>query len=100
MFINDRSNNPNDITTLWIENSPCAKCSRALLGYFKNHHKPTIYVGQIWRPNNRNDDQGLINLMKAGFKIKVWGMFSMFGSTAKYLHNLEKQAKVKQYKDL
>lgn len=97
MFINDRSNNPNHITTLWIENSPCARCSRALLEYFKNHHKPIIYVEKIWHPNDRNDDQGLINLMKAGFKIKVWGMF---GSTVKYLHNLEKQARVKQHREL
>ena len=91
MFINDKSNNPNDITTLWIKNSPCDKCSRALLKYFNNHPKPTIYVGQIWRFDDKYD-QGLINLMKAGFKIRVWETLHnmMYGSDTKTKNHLSK----------
>ena len=100
MFINDKSNNPNDITTLWIKNSPCADCSRALLEYFEDHHKPTIYVGKIWRFDDK-DNQELINLMKAGFKIKVWETLHniMYGSdpiTTNYLDKLETQAREPQ----
>ena len=103
MFIKDRSNNPNDITTLWIKNSPCDKCSRALLEYFKDYHKPTIYVGKIWRPNDRSDDQGLINLMKAGFKIEVWETLHtpkyipLYTKTVDHLHKLETQARGAYY---
>ena len=98
MFIKDRSNNPNHITTLWIKNSPCADCSRALIEYFNHYRKPTIYVGRIWHLNDRNDDQGLINLMRAGFKIKVWETLhtKMYGSdpiTTNYLYKLETQAR-------
>ena len=104
MFINDPSNNLNDIKTLWIKNSPCAKCSRALLKYFESHHKPTIYVGRIWHLKNKNDDQGLVNLIKAGFKIKVWEELHnmMYGSSTKtknYLNEIEKQARKKQHKE-
>ena len=99
MFINDISNNPDHIKALWIKNSPCANCSRALLEYFNHYHKPTIYVGKIWQLNKRNDDQGLINLMKAGFKIRVWEtlhakLFPIPDLTAKnYLYKLETQAR-------
>ena len=98
MFIKDRSNNPNHITTLWIKNSPCADCSRALIEYFNHYRKPTIYVGRIWHLNDRNDDQGLINLMRADFKIKVWKTLhtKMYGSdpiTTNYLYKLETQAR-------
>ena len=100
MFINDISNNPDHITTLWIKNSPCADCSRALLEYFENHHKPTIYVGKIWRYDDKNDC-GLINLMKAGFEIKVWEtlnnmMYPLHTKTPDHLHKLETQAREAQ----
>ena len=102
MFIKDRSNNPNDITTLWIKNSPCDKCSKALRKYFEDHHKPTIYVGKIWRFDNINDDQELINLMKAGFKIKVWETihklkYRLYNETVDHLHKLETQARGAYY---
>ena len=100
MFINDISNNPDHITTLWIKNSPCADCSRELIEYFENHHKPTIYVGKIWHFDDKND-RGLINLMKAGFKIKVWETLHnmMYGSnptTEDHLHKLETQSREAQ----
>lgn len=103
-FINDRSNNPNDITTLWIKNAPCAKCSRALLEYFESHRKPTIYVGRIWRLDNENDKQGLINLIKAGFKIKIWEelhnmMYRSSTKTKNYLKEIEKQARNNQHNE-
>lgn len=71
MFLDDRPN-PNEITTLWIENSPCADCSKALLNYFKDYPKPTIYVGGIWHLHSTADRNGLINLLRAGFEINVW----------------------------
>ena len=60
--------------------------------------KPTIYVGRIWHLNDKNDDQGLINLMKAGFKIKVWEtlhtmMYKSDPITTNYLDKLETQAR-------
>ena len=104
MFINDRPNNPNHITTLWIKNSPCADCSRALIEYFNHYCKPTIYVGRIWHLYDKNDDQGLINLMKAGFKIEVWEklhkmMHGSSATTTNYLSKLEKKARKKQHKE-
>ena len=106
MFINDKSINRNLIKELWIKNSPCVHCSGALLDYFKkNHHKPTIYVGRIWHFNDKNDDQGLINLIKAGFKIEVWETLHdmMYGSdtrTKDYLRKLWEKMNKKQHKEL
>ena len=99
MFINDPLNKPNHTKALWIKNSPCADCSRALYKYFNHYHKPIIYVGQVWRLRNRNDNEGLKNLMKAGFEIKVWETLhtKMYGSedskTADHLDKLEKEAR-------
>ena len=102
MFINDPLNKPNHIKALWIKNSPCADCSRALLEYFNSCRKPTIYVGRIWHLYDINDDQGLVHLMKAGFKITVWETLHtmMYGSdqmTANYLHKLETQTREGHY---
>lgn len=97
MFMKGQST-PQNITALWIKNTPCANCSKALVEYFKNHDKPTLYVGQIWHLSDRDDDQGLVNLIKAGFKIKVWEKLHNIihrsnTRTAEYLQRLETQAK-------
>ena len=64
-----------NITKIWIKNSPCAQCSQVLIQFFNNCRKPIIYVGRIYRPNNQEDREGLMNLVQQGFELKVWETF-------------------------
>ena len=57
---------------MWIKNSPCSYCSKELLNYFRGYPKPSIYVGNIWRTGDMNDE---IDLMRNGFSIKVELMY-------------------------
>ncbi|XP_019849039.1 PREDICTED: uncharacterized protein LOC109580384 [Amphimedon queenslandica] len=95
-FISDNQN-PKTVTDLWIKNSPCASCSQSLIQYFKDcPKKPTIYIGRIWHLNDSFDDQGLIDIIEAGFTLSVWGELNalLYGSgdttTASYLNKLKK----------
>ena len=56
-----------------ITNSPCHNCAAALIEHFdKDYPKPTIYIGQIWRLYNTQDDNGLKEMMIQKFQLKVW----------------------------
>ena len=67
-----------NITTMWIKNSPCAECSKVLVRFFKNcDNKPEIYVGRTWHPKYHANREGLIQLMRQGFKISVWEEFHL-----------------------
>ena len=84
---------------MWIKNSPCSYCSKELLNYFRGYPKPTIYVGKIWRTGDMNDDNGLIDLMRNGFSIKVWtdlhnkvyGRSNSTAATSSYIKDLRRQ---------
>ena len=85
---------PYTITDIKIKNSPCYECSQRLINYYRYYsNKPTIWIGQIWHMNDYDDDNGLLNLMREGFTIKVWNMlhFKMHGYsrvTTSYLCNI------------
>ena len=68
--------NPEDITGLWITNSPCYNCAQRLITHFKScHTKPDIFIGKIYQQQKKEDDEGLQDLMKEGFNIQVWESF-------------------------
>ena len=46
-FILTKKTQADDITKIWIKNSPCAGCSRVLIKFFQDYRKPIIYVGHI-----------------------------------------------------
>ena len=78
VFIKDTPN-PEDITGLWITNSPCYNCAQHLIKHFKScHPKPDIFIGNIYQQEKekmKKNDEGLQDLMKEGFKIQVWESF-------------------------
>ena len=71
--------NPEDITELWITNSPCYNCAQHLIQHFKScHTKPDIFIGKIYQQEKekmKRNDEGLQDLMKEGFNIQVWESF-------------------------
>ena len=84
--------------TIWIKNSPCAKCSQVLINFFFNNRKPKIYFGRIYRLDDEEDREGLINLLQNGFELEVWETLHtmMYGthsrSTHKYLRQVKQEA--------
>ena len=96
LFI-DSNQQPNGITTLWIENSPCDACSKELIKHFEYcHYKPTIFVGQIYRLHNHSDREGLRQLLINRFDIRVWKKLHdmRYGSdtqTENYIRQLKKE---------
>ena len=68
--------NPEDITGLWITNSPCYNCAQHLITHFKScDTKPNIFIGKIYQQEKEKNDEGLLDLMKEGFNIQVWESF-------------------------
>ena len=66
--------NPENITDIWMKYSPCILCSHKLKNYFcNNREKPTIHLASIWREGNTDDEEGLRDLRKDGFKLEKWG---------------------------
>ena len=75
VFIENKPN-PEDITGLWITNSPCSDCAQRLITHFKScHTKPDIFIGKIYQQEKEKNDEGLLDLMKEGFNIEVWESF-------------------------
>ena len=77
VFVEDPDTpNPEDITGLWITNSPCYNCAQRLIKHFKScRTKPDIFIGNIYQQEKEKNDEGLLDLMKEGFKIQVWESF-------------------------
>ena len=95
-FIFTRKTQAHNITEIWIKNSPCAQCSQVLIQFFKNcRKKPIIYVGRIYRPDNQEDNEGLMNLVQQGFELKVWETLHtmMYGSYSRKTHNYLRDVK-------
>ena len=65
----------------------------------KLQKKPIIYVGRIYRPNNQEDDEGLMNLVQQGFELKVWETLNtmMYGSYNLITHNYLRDVKQKAH---
>ena len=92
VFIED-TQNPQEITKLFIKNSPCSKCAQHLIAYFKFcDTKPDIFNGKIYRQGIK-DDEGLRDLMKEDFNTQVWEFFKQdpqntYANPEKYLLRL------------
>ena len=90
---------PCNIHTIWIKNSPCAKCSKVLINFFFNNRKPKIYFGRIYQLEDEEDREGLINLLQNEFELEVWETLHtmMYGthnrSTHKYLRQVKQEAR-------
>ena len=84
-----------NITEIWIKNSPCAQCSQVLIQFFNNCRKPIIYVGRIYRPDNQEDREGLMNLVQQGFELKVWETLHtmMYDPYSRKTHNYLRDVK-------
>ena len=78
VFIKDTPN-PEDITGLWITNSPCYNCAQHLIKHFKScRKKPDIFIGKIYQQEKekmKKNDEGLQDLRKERFVIQVWESF-------------------------
>ena len=89
---------PCNIHTIWIKNSPCAKCSKVLITFFHKIRKPKIYFGRIYRLNDEEDREGLINLLQNGFELEVWETLHTLmyptrsKTTQKYLREVKQEA--------
>ena len=83
--------NPEDITGLWITNSPCYNCAQHLIKHFESYHtKPDtlcIFIGNIYRQQKEKDDEGLQDLMKEGFNIDVWESFQQDPQIVREIRN-------------
>ena len=95
---------PNNITKIWIKNSPCSKCTKVLSELFINTvDKPVIYVGSIYEPDDHDDRKGLLLLLRQGFRIEVWKTMNTFlygeknDSSARYLCSLRVEVERKKY---
>ena len=77
VFVEDPDTpNPEDITGLWITNSPCYNCAQRLIKHFKScRTKPDIFIGNIYQQEKEKNDEGLQDLKKENFKIQVWESF-------------------------
>ena len=96
--------NARDITRMWIKNSPCSKCTKVLSKFFVNTvHKPVIYVGSIYEPDDKEDRDGLLSLLREGFRIEVWNTMNAFLYGEKndlseiYLGRLREEVRRKEY---
>ena len=67
-----------NITKVWIKNSPCSKCAKILSEFFADSSKPVLYVGSIYQPDDMEDRKGLLSLIKEGFRIEVWETMNTF----------------------
>ena len=89
---------PYNIHTIWIKNSPCAKCSKVLITFFHKTQKPKIYFGRIYRLDDEEDREGLINLLQNGFELEVWETLHTLmypirsKTTQKYLREVKQEA--------
>ena len=94
-----RKTQARNITKIWIKNSPCAQCSRVLIQFFNNCRKPIIYVGRIYRPDNQEDHEGLMNLVQQGFELNVWETFHTMKHDpySRKTHNYLRDVKQKAY---
>ena len=96
LFITSKKQ-PLHISTMKIKNSPCHNCSTELINHFRHRHqKPTIFVGRIWHLDDLSDREGLQQLLKKGFKIRVWQTLhdKMYGSdtiTENYIRQLQNE---------
>ena len=73
---------------MWITNSPCSDCAQRLIKHFKScHTKPDISIGKIYQQQKEKDDEGLQDLMKEGFNIKVWESFQKDPQTEREIRN-------------
>ena len=81
--------------TIWIKNSPCARCSKVLINFFSNNRKPKIYFGRIYRLDDDEDREGLIDLLQNGFELEVWETLHtmMYGSHNRTAHKYLRQVK-------
>ena len=80
--------NPCFITGLWITNSPCSDCAQHLIAHFQScHTKPDIFIGKIYQQQKEKDDEGLQDLKKEGFNIKVWKSFPHDPQTEREISN-------------
>ena len=86
---------PCNIHTIWIKNSPCAKCSKVLITFFHKIRKPKIYFGRIYQLDDEEDCEGLIDLLQNGFELEVWEILHtmMYGTHNRTAHKYLRQVK-------
>ena len=64
---------PDQITELYIKESPCYTCSSKLIEHFRqSHKKPALFLAKIRHLHNVSDREGLRQLIQEGFDINPW----------------------------
>ena len=70
VFVNE--GDPKDVDVMWMKKAPNASGSELLINFFRHkYQKPVLHIGHIYRYTGL-DRQGLKNLIKEGFELKVW----------------------------
>ena len=73
VFTEECRTQPCNITRICIKNSPCAKCSEALINFFCNtDDKPEIRIGSIYKFNDTSNFDWMVKLCLAGFELTFW----------------------------
>ena len=68
-----------DISHIWIKNSPCSKCSKKLSNFLTVQEQVHIHIGHIYRPSrDPNDFEGMVDLsIKCrNVQFSVWKTFN------------------------
>ena len=102
VFCEDTTIKAQNIRELWIKNSPCGRCSRALISHFKYiNKKPKVFVGGIYKLDNEEYYKEIMKLLKEGFQLEIWKSFlehnykmrAEFTKTAKELQKIKNKLK-------
>ena len=82
----EKTKDPGSITAIWIKNSPCNQCAEKLIAFFKFYSKPCIYVGRIYKENEK-----LKEMKEDKFTFRVWEKYcreaqnGLFEKTRKHI---------------
>ena len=101
VFCEDTTVKAQNIRELWIKNSPCGRCSRALIRRFTYiNKKPKLFIGSMYKLSDQENYKEMVKLSKEGFQLEIWKSFlehnynmrAEFTKTAKKLQKIKEQA--------
>ena len=102
MFCEDTTIKAQNIRELWIKNSPCGRCSRALIRRFKYiNKKPKLFIGSMYKLGDQENYKEMVKLSKEGFQLEIWKSFlehnynmrAEFTKTGKELQKIKNKLK-------
>ena len=92
-----------DISHIWIKNSPCSECSKKLSNFLTNKGQVHIHIGHIYQPHDEKHFKGMVKLSRKcrNVQFSVWKTFNDKKyikpnyETSNYLKDVETDAQKK-----